>query len=251
MVEPADLELYLGVDLSPSMVQQGRSNYRSLDNVRFEEADLREDLGPATHEAPFDIYFSSYGALSHLNASELEARLLQIAAHAGPGALVVLDLIGRFSLEWPAYWHASAESEKVRPYSMSYLFGEEERSRGEVETFPLRFWTGREVRSLCSKVSSEARKSIRVREIFDRSIFVGRHVDTREYGTRLPPLRRLVNQLYEHNTRTPLERLRIDYEPVPEAGYLNEVFGRLSHCWTTVTDLRGCGSPAPVSTWSK
>jgi SAM-dependent methyltransferase len=237
VIEPADLELYLGVDLSPSMVQQGRANYRDLGNMRFEEADLREDLGPAAHEAPFDIYFSSYGALSHLSASELEARLVQIARHAAPGALVVLDLIGRFSPEWPGYWHANTESEKVRPYSMSYLFAEEERASGTIETFPLRFWTGREVRTLCSKVSSEARKPLHVRELFDRSIFVGRHVDTREYGTRLPPLRRLVNSLYEHNVRTPLEQLQIDYEPVHEAGHLNEVFGRLSHCWNTVADF--------------
>lgn len=237
VIEPADLELYLGIDLSPAMVQQGRANYRDLDNVRFERADLREDLGPAWSQAPFDVYFSSYGALSHLNSSELEARLVQIAAHARPGALVVLDLIGRFSLEWPAYWQVNTEDEMIRPYSMSYLFGEEERARGQIETFPLRFWTGREVRTLCSKVSVAASVPVRVREIFDRSIFVGRHVDTGEYGTPLPPLRRLVNRLYEHNVRTPLEQLRIEYQPIPGAGYLNEVFARLSSCWTTVTDF--------------
>jgi hypothetical protein len=118
---------------------------------------------------------------------------------------------------------------------MSYLFGEEERARGTIETFPLRFWTGREVRSLCSAVSAQARTPVRVRELFDRSIFVGRHVDTREYGTPLPPLRRLVNSLYEHNVRTQLEQLQIDYQPIAEAGYLNEVFGQLSACWNTVT----------------
>jgi hypothetical protein len=62
-------------------------------------------------------------------------------------------------------------------------------------------------------------------------------VDTGEYGTPLPPLRRLVNRLYEHNVRTPLEQLRIEYKPIPGAGYLNEVFARLSSCWTTVTDF--------------
>jgi hypothetical protein len=149
----------------------------------------------------------------------------------------VLDLIGRFSLEWPAYWSASAESDKVRPYSMSYLFGEDERAKGTIETFPLRFWTGREVRSACAKISGEGRTPVRVRELFDRSIFVGRHVDTREYGTPLPPLRRLVNSLYEHNVRTPLEQLQIDFAPIPGAGYLNDVFARLSHSWNTVTEF--------------
>ena len=234
---PADLQLYFGIDLSTSMVRQGRANFRGHANVRFEEADLRDDLGAAARESPFDIYFSSYGALSHLSAHDLEARLVQVARHAGPGAVVVLDLVGRFSLEWPAYWQASTESEKVRPYSMSYLFGDEERARGGIETFPLRFWTGREVRALCSKVSADAGKAVRVRELFDRSIFVGRHVDTREYGSRLPPLRRLVNRLFEHNVRTPLEQLVIDYEPIPEAGRLNEALGRLSHAWNTAIEF--------------
>ena len=237
VIEPADLALYFGVDLSPSMVRQGRANFRDIGNVRFEEADLREGLGAAASEGPFDIYFSSYGALSHLNASELERRLVQIAAHARPGALVVLDLIGRLSLEWPGYWHASTESEKIRPYSMSYLFDADDRARGPIETFPLRFWTGREVRTLCASVSNEAGKPVRVRELFDRSIFVGRHVDTREYGTPLPPLRRLVNSLYEHNVRTALEPLHIDFQPIPEAGYLNQVFCQLSHCWNTVIEF--------------
>lgn len=237
VLEPGDLELYMGIDLSSAMVLQGRANYRSLDHVQFEEADLRDDLGPAGQQRPFDIYFSSYGALSHLSARELEARLGQIARHAAPGALVVLDLMGRFSLEWPNYWHASTEEEKVRPYSMSYLFGEEERAGGQIETFPLRFWTGREIRSLCGKVGSEAGRSIQVCELFDRSIFVGRHVDTGEYGALLPPLRRLVNRLYEHNVRTHLAQLLINFEPIGEAGYLNDVFGRLSHCWNTVVEF--------------
>ncbi|MEO8181153.1 MAG: class I SAM-dependent methyltransferase [Deltaproteobacteria bacterium] len=237
VLEPTDLELYLGVDLSPSMVQQGRANYRGLPHVRFAEGDLREDLGPVGREPPFDLYFSSYGALSHLGAEQLESRLAQIAGHAAPGALVVLDLIGRYSLEWPAYWGASTEEEKVRPYSMSYLFGEEERARGDVETFPLRFWTGQEVRAMSQRVSAAARRAIRVCELFDRSIFVGRHVDTGEYGALLPPLRGLVNRLYEQNVRTNLNQLLIDFQPSPAAGRLNEVFGRLSHCWNTVIEF--------------
>lgn len=237
VLEPSDLELYLGIDLSPSMVLQGQANYRELEHVQFAEVDLRAGLGAARQQPGFDVYFSSYGALSHLSAAELESRLIEVGRHAAPGALVVLDLIGRYSLEWPAYWQASTEAEKVRPYSMSYLFGEEERARGAIESFPLRFWTGSEVRSLCRRVSSEAKVGIHVRELFDRSIFVGRHVDTGEYGARLPPLRRLVNRLYEHNVRTNLAQLLIAYEPVQEAGHLNEVFGRLSRCWSTVVEF--------------
>lgn len=233
VLDSADLDVYLGVDLSAAMVAQGRANYRSVERVRFESADLREDLGPAAAERPFDMYFSSYGSLSHLSASHLEERMVQIARHAGPGAVVVLDLLGRFSLEWPGYWYASTDAEKTRPYSMSYLFDEDERAMGKVETFPLRFWTGREVRELCLRVSEQAGRQLRVAEMFDRSIFVGRHIDTGEYGARLPPLRRLVNSLYEHNVHTPLAQLEIDYQA--QRGHpLHATFGHLGRCWDIV-----------------
>lgn len=234
VLNPEQLELYLGLDLSGSMVEQGRRNYEHLPHVRFAQADLREGLGVAARERPFDIYYSSYGSLSHLSRQELKTCLRSVAQHAAPGALVVLDLIGRFSLEWPGYWSAQHEAEKVRPYSMSYLFAERERQSGQIERFPIRFWTGTEVHELCAEVGAEAGIPLEVLELVDRSIFVGRHVDTGEYGSELPPLRRLVNRLYEHNVRTNLDRLLIELRPVPGAPELNDFFQRTAACWNTV-----------------
>jgi len=234
VLTPDQLEIYLGLDLSDVMVEQGRHNYQHVQHVSFQQADLREGLGSVARERPFDIYFSSYGSLSHLGAEDLKTCLRGIARHASPGALVVLDLMGRLSPEWPLYWQVEDESEKVRPYSMSYLFSERERRTGEIERFPLRFWTGEEVRSLCAEITRDTGVSVGLLELFDRSIFVGRHVDTQEYGTCLPPLRRLVNRLFEHNVRTHLERLLVDYRPTPGADTLNEFFVNLSHCWNTV-----------------
>jgi hypothetical protein len=68
-------------------------------------------------------------------------------------------------------------------------------------------------------------------------MFVGRHVDTREYGTCLPPLRGLVNRLYEHNVRTQLDRLLVDYEPRPGADALNAFFTKVSFCWNTMIEF--------------
>ncbi len=237
VLNPDQLELYLGVDLSESMVEQGRHNYHQVPRVRFAQADLREGLGAAGRERPFDIYFSSYGSLSHLAASELKTCLRAVTRHAARGSLVVLDLIGRFSLEWPGYWGARAEDEKVRPYSMSYLFHERERKSGEIERFPLRFWTGDEVRGLWEEVCSDVGTPLEALEVLDRSIFVGRHVDTGEYGTSLPPLRRQVNRLYQQNVRTHLERLLIEHRTVPGADGLNDFFARMSACWNTVVEF--------------
>jgi hypothetical protein len=120
---------------------------------------------------------------------------------------------------------------------MSYLFSERERKSRDIERFPLRFWTGQEVRDLCAEISADTGVGVEVLELFDRSMFVGRHVDTGEYGTCLPPLRALVNRLYEQNVRTHLDRLMVDYRPVAGADVLNDFFLRVSRCWNTVIEF--------------
>lgn len=237
VLRPEQIELYLGLDLSDAMVEQGRQNYAGMPSVKFSVADLREGLADARSKAPFDIYFSSYGALSHLDAASLRRCLCDIAKHAKPGAVVVLDLLGRFSPEWPSYWNAKTEDEKVRPYSMSYLYAPNERRSGAVETFPIRFWTGEEIRDLARGVSEACSVDVRVGELLDRSIFVGRHVDTGDYGTSLPALRSAVNRLYEQNIRTNLESLRAFYRDVPGADELNRFFRDLTKCWNVLIDF--------------
>jgi SAM-dependent methyltransferase len=237
VLPPDKVALYLGLDLSDAMLEQGRENYRGVPAVRFRQADLCEGLGPTAFEAPFDIYFSSYGALSHLDAASLRRCLTDVIQHAVPGALVVLDLVGRYSPEWPSHWSAEDESEKVRSYSMSYLYDDDERRNGDVESFPLRFWTGEEVRGLCREVATATGVAVEVVELFDRSLFVGRHVDTGEYGCCLPPLRRAVNNLYELNVRTPLEPFLVEYRPVDGADELNRFFAVLAMCWNRVVEF--------------
>jgi SAM-dependent methyltransferase len=237
VLSPERIEIYLGIDLSEAMVIQGQENYHGASNVRFAQGDLREGLGATLSEKPFDIYFSSYGALSHLEGQALRHCLGGILRHAAPGALIVLDLVGRYSPEWPAYWSAQTEAEKVRPYSMSYLYPEAERRDARVERFPLRFWTGDEIHALCADLQREHSVPIRALEVLDRSIFVGRHVDTGEYGTCLPPLRSLVNQLYEQNVRTKLDRMRVSYRPVDGADELNQFFTKMAGCWNVLIDF--------------
>jgi SAM-dependent methyltransferase len=237
-VLPAEqLDLYLGLDLSRAMVERGRENHRWAPSVRFDVADLREGLGAAAAEQPFDLYFSSYGALSHLDAGALRLCIGRIARHAEVGAVVVLDLLGRWSPEWPAYWFPATEEEKTQLYSMSYLYSESERRAGDVERFPIRFWTGDEVRELCAEVGRSIGVSVEVAELVDRSIFVGRHTDTREFDTWLPPLRSLVNRLFEQNLRTPLEQLLVEVRPVAGARELNDYFAQMGRCWNTVVEF--------------
>jgi hypothetical protein len=175
--------------------------------------------------------------MSHLGSAALRRLIAGIGDHARPGAVVVLDLIGRCSLEWPGYWSARHESEKVRQYSMSYLYNESQRHCGDIEEFPLRFWTGAEVRRLCRDLGEETGVTLRVDHLLDRSLFVGRHVDTREYGCPLPPLRGLVNRLLEPNVRTRLERLKVAPDVVRPDTEPGRFFTSLTRCWNELLDF--------------
>lgn len=238
-VLPAEkISLYLGLDLVEAMLEKGRGNYAGNRQVEFRQADLRAGIPTDVLKTPFDVYYSSYGALSHLAPAELRRCLGEIARSAPPGALIVLDLIGRYSPEWPLYWAAEEHSDRMFPYSMSYLYEEDERRNRQVEEFPLCFWTGNEVRMLCREVSADTGVTVRTIELMDRSIFVGRHVDTRDYGSSLPALRSLVNHLLELNVRTRLEQLRVSYQP-PESGpaELHHFLTTLATCWNLVLDF--------------
>jgi SAM-dependent methyltransferase len=255
-VLPAEcIDLFLGVDLSAAMVEQGRRNYDGHPGVRFEPGDLREGLSAVASEPPFDIYTSSYASLSHLDGPGLVHCVCDIARHARPGAVAILDLMGRYSPEWPGYWHATDDSSRIHPYSMSYLYDEAERGGDDVERFPIRFWTGGEIRRLCADVTASTGVPVAPAAMLDRSIFVGRHVDTREFGCRLPPLRSLVNRLYEHGVRTPLEELRVSQRLDAPDEAVSRFFRTLSDAWNQVIDftierVRRDLEPAALDGWA-
>lgn len=247
-----DIELYLGLDLSDAMVRQGNANYQDMDNVAFVQGDLAQGLRPVHREPPFDIYFSSYGALSHLDHRAFEHCLGDILKHAHKGSVVVLDLVGLYSPEWSQNWGVEEPEARMLPYSMSYLATPLERAAGKVEQFPLRYWSGSELRATVEDTARRMGVDVAIREMLDRSLFVGRHVDTREYQCLVStPLRRRVNSLLELNVRTPLESLRTDYKPLRGFERQNQLFKTLAESWNRLVDftqrrLQG-QRPSPVN----
>jgi SAM-dependent methyltransferase len=104
------LTRYLGVDLAPPQDGHGR-----LDFLRH---DLRDGLG-AVGVRPFDLYLGTFGVASHLSPSELRRLLRDIAAHARAGAIVALETLGLFSLEWPRLWSRPPGPARTIPYRLS------------------------------------------------------------------------------------------------------------------------------------
>ncbi|TVQ45684.1 MAG: class I SAM-dependent methyltransferase [Gloeocapsa sp. DLM2.Bin57] len=231
------IDLYLGLDISAAMVEKGKTIFEDKSEVEFAQADLRQGLGAIkVEQEPFDIYFSSYGSLSHLSAADLVKLLEDICDHGKNESLVVLDLLGRYSLEWPNFWNATSESDKVQEYTMSYLYSRATREKIEIDHFPLRFWIGSEIQELAQQLTTSTGVGVEVLRLMDRSVLVGRHTDTQHYNPQLKPIRTAVNSLHEDYLRTNLEDLLIDPHIVPEHPLINPYLLQLIKSWNIVVE---------------
>jgi SAM-dependent methyltransferase len=227
-----DIELYAGSDLNEAMVAQGRENFAGQENVRFEQGDFSEGF-PLAHHEPFDLYCCSFASLSHIDRPQFTRLLDEILEHTGGRAIFVGDWLGRHSIEWPQYW--SVDGDDMMPYSMSWLPGAVGGDE-QPEVFPMRYWTGDELRALLQERAQKAGLRVRGLEMFDCSIFVGRHVDTGEYNEWVRPLRSAVNSLHEPNSRTDLDLLRADVLPLEGHNELNGYFAGLQFQWNSLID---------------
>lgn len=200
-----NLGCYIGVDISAGMVAQGRRNFADRPFVRFEQADLARGF-PLTEEPSFDLYFSSYGSFSHLSEVELTRLVGDIARHTDKPAFVVLDLLGRFSPEWPQYW--TRGSGEFLEYHMGYLV--DRAAVAEVERFRCTFWSGDDVRRVATHASEQAGVAVRVCDLRDRSILIGRHMEMGTFNATPRPYRSLINQLFHQDYRSDLSNLIAD-----------------------------------------
>lgn len=200
------LELYHGFDVSESMLEQGRHNYRGKKKLQFSHADLSEGF-PAFDEKPFDIYLSSYSSLSHLTYDELFRYSRQMTEHAPSGAVIFYDMLGRFSPEWPLYWKESAR--KMLPYNMAYLVKEEERTEENINAYNMSYWGGEEIRQLLQKAADSCGKKVEI-DIKDRSVFIGRHMDTGIFNGHKCSYRKHVNFIFDRDYRGKIKEMDID-----------------------------------------
>lgn len=229
VIEETMVGVYKGVDISPDMIAKAKEYYQDNPKCLFTVADLNDGLPVEDHEPPYDIYFSSYAPLSHLPDESLRRLLMDICTHMGERAVFVADVLGRFSYEWQCYWDEGG----MQTYSMSYLYPRELRQQ-IVERFPMRFWGGREFDQFVTETVEQCGVKVTRRELRDRSILVGRHMDTGEFNPSTQPIRSAVNSLFEPNRRTDLTLLFFDYKPHPRHPDINAFFERFQLAWNAV-----------------
>jgi SAM-dependent methyltransferase len=222
------LQEYIGVDINEDLLTQAREVHGANPKLSFMAGDLTKGLPQEIKEMePFDIYFTSYGTLSHLRDQECARLFADICAHAPNGALLIGDWLGRYTVEWQDLWHHPADEEYFMDYRISYIYPEEERDKVEVVSFPLRLMTQQEIKSIVDKASEMAGFNIEPLGFLDRSILVGRHMETGDYNANCPSLRAPINSLFESYARTDMESLLVDYVPRQGFDHLNSRFEQI------------------------
>jgi SAM-dependent methyltransferase len=234
VISPEILSLYVGIDINPSLLRQAEDIFSGNDKMVFMQEDFSKGLPVKDSEPPFDIYFTSYGTLAH-NKDEMTINILaDIAQHVKDYGLIICDWLGRYSYEWQDLWEAPAQEETFMDYKISYIFPEEERNNSEIDSFPLRLLCKDEVMKIVKEASRKAGVKITTGVLFDRSIFVGRHMDTCDYNCNCPKMRRAVSSLFEWNLRTDLQTLLLDYIPKQGFDQLNSFFETYSLSWNAL-----------------
>jgi SAM-dependent methyltransferase len=227
VITEKDIEIYKGIDISPAMVEQGKKNYADMAQAEFIQADLSQGF-PLQQDAPYDIYFSSYASLSHLDYEELKLLTQQIFSHIVNRGYMVFDLHGRYSPEWPRYWNKDCYS--PLPYTMAYLLPPQEQDPEKIKWFDVTYYNGSELGQLIESAAKAAGRKAKIITQRDRSIFIGRHMDTCLFKKQRHQIRTEVSRLFDHGYRGRIDGLSFDID------YLVEVKDVNPQAWTRIFD---------------
>ncbi len=228
------IERYLGIDINPGLLEQGRAVFRKNERVQFQEGSFSEGLPVDEGEKPFDLYLSTYGTFSHCTDSVATKLLADIAGHADKGAIVVADWLGWHAFEWQDLWTETLAEDQVMQYIISYLTDPDEKENMEFEPFELRLMNKETIQNIVNNASEQSAKGLKLLETFDRSVFIGRHMETGDYFSKPQPLRRVMNSLLEPGRRTPLEQAFVEYAPREGFKADNNYFQRIVQCWNSL-----------------
>jgi SAM-dependent methyltransferase len=235
------LDRYVGLDLNEDLLEQARTYHGDDLKLQFMQGDLSDGL-PRHCAAlkPFDLYFAGYGTLSHFHDDQAVKIIADICCHAAPGAIFVGDWLGRYSYEWLDLWDNSTDRELFMEYRISYIYDEKDRPLTDICSFPLRLMSREEIMSIIRRAEADSGVEITPLSFFDKSVLIGRHMDTGEYNQHCPKIRFKVNSLFEHNTRTDLDSLLFEYYPRGGFDWQNEFLSSFfSECNLLIAATQG------------
>lgn len=211
---------YLGLDNSLEMVKVARQKWEDNKNVSFQEADISFGIP----ENPTEIYLSCGVPYSHLTEEETQDTLGHIFRAIKKNktqSLVVVDVLGRYSIEWVSRWEHSRW-----PYRMSFLADAQEQ-----EDMMMSCYYALDLKEMLENAAKRENCEISGIEFFDRSIMAGRHTSTREYNSAIPPYREVINSLYESDRTTDFRELLFQCALPQAPSPVKQFFEKFSHMW--------------------
>jgi len=234
----ASLRRATGLDLDEGLLAIARERFADDPRIGF----VRGDLSDAPGTGPHDLVLSSGVPFSHLPPDELAPALARLATVALRGSatgttLLVVDVLGRYSLEWTTRWD--------RPrwdYRMSFFV-----SDSDVRATPMTTWSGRDLSDAIACAAASAGARLADLRMVDRSLAVGRHTMTGEYTPGLPRLRDLVDALADPGVGTDpaLLRIALDLPDAPEEVLAHHA--TFATAWNaTLVTARDERTPGPV-----
>jgi len=216
---------YLGVDLDQDLLAVARERFGDA-RTSFTRADVRDTLP----EVPHDLYLSTGVPYSHLTREELAevvAGMLAAARRHPRPTVLVLDVLGRYSLEWTSRWGATRWD-----YRMSFFVTDQ-----ELTATPMTTYGGDELAAVVRTAADRVGCQLDRIDLADRSIVVGRHTGTGEYTPGLRPYRQLLNDLADVDIEVELDQLRLgDLDLTGGPTEVGAFFAGFSDRWDATVD---------------
>jgi SAM-dependent methyltransferase len=241
---PLHLARATGLDLDEDLLTIARSRFAGDPRIAFVVGDLAAP--PAT--GPHGLVLSSGVPFSHLEPDALEvslARLARVALDADgvstPGSgsgtmLLVVDVLGRYSLEWTSRW-----DETRWDYRMSFFVTDT-----DVPSTPMTTWGGEDLAAAIQRAADAVDLEVADLTLVDRSLAVGRHTMTGEYTPELPRLRDLVCALASGDTTLDPQRLRIDLALPDAPADVLALHAAFAAAWNATLDQAARSDEAPA-----
>lgn len=189
---------YIGIDPDPAMIEAGQALHQDRPTAAFVEGDVRDDL--PVDEA--DVYLSAgvpWSHLTHTEFTEALSTLFTTIARARRPAAVVLDVLGRYSIEWTPRWALDQWD-----YAMSFFEG----AGDDHIAAPMSFHSRSSLDQALRSAERRSGVAVAASSYRDRSVMVGRHTATGTFNPSLPRYRSAVNALYAGDTTLDLAELR-------------------------------------------
>lgn len=195
---PEDRLRYVGLDVDPEMVATAAETVRSP-SASFVLGDVRDTLP----DGAFDLYLSCGVPYSHLRRDELVTALASVfgaVARRGTRAAVVVDVLGRYSVEWQPRWHLQRWD-----YAMSFFAG-----GGDGISEPMTFYDRPTLDATVDEALAGSGATVLSRTAVDRSVLVGRHTATGTFHPDVPRFRTMVDDLVRDPASVRPADLRFD-----------------------------------------